>query len=566
MNTEANWITVTSKLLKEIPTNDIPEGNIIEDLYTILNNFISSKQIFTIESIYRALTDLFFIKKSIELIERLYGSDELKVLIKSYIDFHRIESVLSANDLLEVSDVLIKSDASIRQMVYLKNCLKSSISKTFLINIFKCYNLEQLIKIYDKLSPNKTIDVVNEIFRPIETLESIPEHPIVVIIPSHNNRDTFKCTLDSLFNQTYTNFRLIFIDDNSDIPEIDEVRSYINQLNKNFRTILLSQEIRQRQGAGKYIGYHMAYDDEIVLFVDGDDRLIDCTVMKTVSSIYTTKKIVSTYGCFVDLINNKIQQIIKGTSVYPESIIEKKQYRYYRYIAAHLRTGFAKLFKNIKLVDLLDKNNKFYHLMTDFAEMIPVHEMATPDNIHNKLKYFDVIKKPLYIYNKDNSLKYNTSYARQNEIANEYYKQYRLDAAEKIRSLKKYKFILKQSEIISKNQSNTNNITEYFINVMRNYNLDLLIISNEHELETKIDVLKGFNTNDCLYLTGKIINHHVQDQMILKAIVTSSIDRNVIDEIKKNYVCMVRNKKQINYDNFVIAHISLDLSFFEEYN
>ena len=120
------------------------------------------------------------------------------------------------------------------------------------------------------------------------------------------------------------------------------------------RTIILSQCIRQRQCAGRYIAYHMAYDDEIVLFLDGDDKFYTNNVMNIINDMYNSKQIVSTYGSHYYQIENMIEEQLRCCQEFPNDIIENKAYRYYKFISGHLRTGYTKLFKSIKLEHLLD--------------------------------------------------------------------------------------------------------------------------------------------------------------------------------------------------------------------
>lgn len=530
----------------------------------VLNNYLISKQIFTVESILRGLTNQFVVDETIDQIKmEPDGELRLKNIVEQYLIKNNISSILTRSDLETVDAILKQLNISLRQLVYLKNNLLEYIGKDTLINIFRdicthrcTYNLQidRLIKIYDKLDNQKKINLIDELFGPIETLSE--QYPFVVIIPSYNNKDTFKKTLKSVFCQNYYNYRIIFIDDQSDHNEINLIERFINDHAYSMKTIIVSQIVRQRQAAGRYIGYHMSYDDEIVMFLDGDDRLYDQDVMKTISSMYNLNNVVLTYGSFVDLFNNKIHSMIKGGEEFPTEVIDNKNYRYYRYISCHLRTGYAKLFKNIKLCDLLDNYGQFYHILTDYAEMIPVHEMTTIDNIkHNTIngrvvKYFDVIKKPLYIYNKDNSLKYMTSYARQNEPDNEYYRQYRIDATKRIRSSKKYKFILKKREIIKPTFSDPSPFMEYYSNIMINYDLDILIIINGSDEQKLSNIL---NTDKYVYLSGRIVNHNVSHP-IVRATTCRSISLNDLEDIKNNYDCIVR-KRNNNNQKIIIGMI-----------
>ena len=568
-------------------------------IFIKIDLFIRGHQIFTIDSIMMNLTDLFYIDNDVEIMIRMFGDKMLRSMIEIYLNINNHVSIVDQSDLIKINNLLKNKNISIRNIFCTHDNKYANFSDPF---ITKEYLYEILNKngipanCYNSMASDKMIDLVNDIFRPLETtLNSVldfREYPMVVIIPSYNNITIFRDTLSSVFNQNYQNYRIIFIDDCSDVVndklEIDEVRMYINDNNQNSRSLLLSQHIRQRQCAGRYIGYHMAYDDEIVILLDGDDRLYDNNVMKIISHDYKNKHIASSYGSYVDMYDKIIHTKIKGYCEFPKKVIINKLYRSYMYISVHLRTGFAKLFKNIRLLNLLDNNDKFFHITTDVAEMMPIHEMLTPHesekrNLHDRIKYFDVIKVPLCIYNRDNSIIYNTSFARRNEDKN-YYKQYRIDALKKIKSEQTYPFILKMtdsnitdSNITNSNITNTDHRscinksdkfdTRYFTDIMLNYGLDMLIIDktiivsdtlNTNNIQTSInsDVIKNFNTGACLYLNGKIINRQ-SDYVIIKALVGRNITDDEIDIIKCNYHCVIRKSSNHLIDLPVIGHISM---------
>ena len=57
----------------------------------------------------------------------------------------------------------------------------------------------------------------------------LKEHPLVVIIPSYNNAQWYKKNLDSVFNQRYSNYRIIYLDDASTDQTGYLVEKYIQE-------------------------------------------------------------------------------------------------------------------------------------------------------------------------------------------------------------------------------------------------------------------------------------------------------------------------------------------------
>lgn len=554
-------------------------------LFNIIETSVSEKQIFTTNSLLMIITDLFNIDKNVENMLIMFGEKTLVVLIDLFLRVCKYTSLVDQDDLEKINIFLKNQNISIRNIMYLcknnsDNLSNPYISKTSLLRILNQYTVPSVC--YEALDPDKMIDLVNEIFRPLESITYHREHPMIVIIPSYNNIQIFEDTLRSVFDQNYRHFRIIFVDDCSDshhkyngLREVDAVRSYVLKEKQNLRTIVVSQHVRQRQGAGRYIGYHMAYDDEIVILLDGDDRMHNDDVMNSISQNYIEKCIGASYGSYVDMIDNIVQTKIKGTTEFPRNVILNRSYRSHRYISVHLRTAFAKLFKTIRLIDLLDNNDKFFHIMTDFAEMLPVHEMMTPDRTkkrtsHGRLKYFDVIKSPLCIYNMDNSVTYNTSFARRNEDEN-YYKQYRIDASKKLRSLNPYPFILGLKNQVDNTELKLDEMNSdqtdadhmrYFTDIMINYGFDMLIIDNETtEGRAKITkkcsshVIKKFNDGRCLFLNGNVLNHEI-NRVVVKALVCRDITDQEIDKIKQRYRCVIRKRAQCQIDLPVIGYLT----------
>ena len=230
----------------------------------------------------------------------------------------------------------------------------------------------------------------------------------VLIIPSRNNEKWVSKNLMSVFQQTYLNYRVIYIDDKSNDRTTMIVKHIVNKFNMNHRFKLIEQPSRNRQTCARFIAYHQCDDDEILCMLDGDDWLYDNNCLNYLAKTYLNGAMV-TYGSYKRFQNGRLEKYnYMSNEKFPIQILNTKNFRYYRWISQHLRTGYAGLFKRIKYMDLVDENNEFYKVCTDLAEMMPVLEMASP-NIH-------LIKQPTYVYNIDASNCHETSYFRKDEF------------------------------------------------------------------------------------------------------------------------------------------------------
>lgn len=226
------------------------------------------------------------------------------------------------------------------------------------------------------------------------------EKPIVVVIPSYNNKDWYERNLDSVLTQNYHNFRVIYIDDASPDGTGNFVKAYIKRKNAEKKVTLVQNTKRTGALSNVYKGIWMCASHEIVANLDGDDWFHDANVLAKLNAIYADPNVWVTYGQFV--------YYPCGTPGWaeevPQEIIEKNAFREYQWVTTALRTFYAGLFHKIKIDDLLYQG-KFFPMAGDLAYMWPILEMA---GTHSRF-----IPDVLYVYNVDtpiNDIKLDPTY------------------------------------------------------------------------------------------------------------------------------------------------------------
>src|SRR5690606_2783848 len=185
------------------------------------------------------------------------------------------------------------------------------------------------------------------------------------------------------------------------------VKKYVTEHELWEKFNLIQQIKHNYQCCGRYMGYMLTDDDEIICNVDGDDWLYDIDnehqfrAFEYINDLYKQQNVWSSYGCYYLYPD---MNWMETKSVYPSHIIDNKKYRLHNYLCCHLRTGFGGLYKNIKLSDIinLEYDNNFITTCTDISVQYPVLEMA--GNKHAN------VLKPMYVYNKENSMQYNNSW------------------------------------------------------------------------------------------------------------------------------------------------------------
>ena len=150
-------------------------------------------------------------------------------------------------------------------------------------------------------------------------------YKIGIIIPNYNYEHTIEKCLTSIFNQTYKNYEIIFVDDMSTDNSVDVAQTtYLKycakemkgqeqewaELPKNFKLVRLQQK-RLNGGARNEAYLHLSKDVDYVYYVDSDDWLYDETALEQINGKLQTKPDV----LFVGLANYKNGKLNKNCFV-----------------------------------------------------------------------------------------------------------------------------------------------------------------------------------------------------------------------------------------------------------
>ena len=138
-----------------------------------------------------------------------------------------------------------------------------------------------------------------------DKLPNYKEYKIGIIVPNYNYEHTIEKCLTSIFNQTYKNYEIIFVDDCSTDNSIDVAQAtYLKycakelgksnidsewaELPKNFKLVRLQQ--KRLNGGARNEGYlHLSEDVDYVYYVDSDDWLYDKNVLEKINNKLQSK-------------------------------------------------------------------------------------------------------------------------------------------------------------------------------------------------------------------------------------------------------------------------------------
>lgn len=230
----------------------------------------------------------------------------------------------------------------------------------------------------------------------------------VVLAASYNNDQWYEKHLDSIRNQTYDNWRMIYINDCSTDGTGQLVEDYIHLHNLKDKVTLIHNEQRMGHLHNQYYAIHSCKPEEIILVVDGDDWLPNDDVFAYLNDVYQDPNVWLTYGQFWYVKKNRIG-ICKQL---PQDTLDNGLIRSYpRWVTSHMRTFYAGLYQQIAFDDLQYKGT-WFPMGADVSTMFPMIEMA-----RERVRFISDI---IYHYNDGNVLNfYVDRRAEQEEIEKE---------------------------------------------------------------------------------------------------------------------------------------------------
>jgi glycosyltransferase involved in cell wall biosynthesis len=190
-----------------------------------------------------------------------------------------------------------------------------------------------------------------------------------------------------------------------------------NKLDDKF--MLIKNDKNMKQAYSRYQCYKYCNDDDIICFLDGDDWLYDKYVLEKLNKEYDDD-IMITYGTYCNFEDVKLVSIRKPPK-YKSRSINFGSYRTCKgWYGVPLRTGYAKIYKEMPESYMFDNDGNWMSACTDVAEFLWA--------IEKSLKKFKVIEYPTYVYNIDASKRFKNSMYN---LSNEQFK-YRHQTSEKI--------------------------------------------------------------------------------------------------------------------------------------
>jgi len=211
------------------------------------------------------------------------------------------------------------------------------------------------------------------------------------ITTSYNTQQFIIKNLDSIRKQLYKNFIIFYVNDCSTDNSLNILNNYKHKY-PELNIHLITNSKRMGPAYSRYIAYQNTLDDDICVFLDGDDFLYHNNVLHILYNCYNKYNIYATFGSYDDIRNKEISYNKYNNEMrFNQSMTRSNKNIYY----PHLRTAVAKYVKMVPESYLKFNNQEWFLFCSDVALFMPLLEL-----INNKFIY---IKNRLMLYNRYNS-------------------------------------------------------------------------------------------------------------------------------------------------------------------
>lgn len=213
------------------------------------------------------------------------------------------------------------------------------------------------------------------------------ENKFIILMPVYNAKKYIGAAIHSVLTQDYKNFLLVIIDDASTDGTLEFAKTFEDR--NNVRIIANKERVGSAlANMVTAIQMFATNREDIIVGVDGDDKLSCDDVLSHLNEVYSNADIWMTYGQFIPASG--------AYGPYCRKIDDIRGYRESPYWwASHLRTFKKKLWDKVKDSDLRDETGGYYKTAWDAAFIYPMLEMCGQ-------KHHMFIEKVCYVYT-DNS-------------------------------------------------------------------------------------------------------------------------------------------------------------------
>lgn len=214
-----------------------------------------------------------------------------------------------------------------------------------------------------------------------------------IVITSYNNEKWTELCISSLTSQTYSNYEVLFFNDGSTDNTLSFAKGCVKNTDDRFKFIDFEKNNTKSWIFANVLDRYID-DNDIVMFLDGDDWLSSDEVLQAISQYYELNDCWVGYGGMVVWNGGEeTTEPYPQNSEFPIQISKNRDYRKDTWRSSHVKTMRGFVWKSIDKKNFISTQDNQYILgPDDLVIMFDALERCPP----NKICRFDF---PTYVYN-----------------------------------------------------------------------------------------------------------------------------------------------------------------------
>lgn len=242
-------------------------------------------------------------------------------------------------------------------------------------------------------------------------LGNLKEKHFKIIVPSYNNQEWCQKNLNSILDQKYENYQILYMNDCSS----DATKTLVEEIQKKHefgnKITLINNGLRGKQLRNIYAAVHtLCDDDDIVFIIDGDDwlELDQKNILQEYNTLFSENDVWFVYGNSRKSTEKKAQEYCKDCVMPAHKIGSLTRVPVW---VKHPRLFYAWLFKSIRLDSFLYQG-AFLVAAADASFCYPLIELSGAKQMF--------YKRSTYVYNQKNPMSYHVTIPKHQKELNNY--------------------------------------------------------------------------------------------------------------------------------------------------
>lgn len=199
----------------------------------------------------------------------------------------------------------------------------------------------------------------------------------IVHANTHKKPYSHEYVLNSLLNQKYSNFIVVYVADGFTADEVEPIKSYIKEKDADNRVnFVWNPEKKYFLESTMTAINDQCLKKKVTVIIDGDDELLGHQVFRVLNAVYRDNNANVVYGNFIEYHQNEQQMKLGFSTEYEDFEKKDNKYRSVGQKFGSLKTFRTRLATYINEADLKDQFGNYYRYAGDYALMYPLLELA----------------------------------------------------------------------------------------------------------------------------------------------------------------------------------------------